>query len=207
MNKPLKSKMCIKKAGGEWIWISFKYEQFPSFCFYCGRIGRSEKFCVALFDEKEVSGDRKYDGSLRAPMRGQQGSSKNQWLRGADGSKLNTVVEEQGDGGEGWSKSPGTIVTRSHDFWNSQQKSGNQGGSSTTSTIIGEDGREEFRDTGIFISNQKCTRKEINIDGKLELGCITDPSNGMDTDMIDGVDQNQKNLLLAGAATQACHSS
>lgn len=51
--KPLKSQMCIKKAWGEWMWIKFKYERLPSFCFYCGIIGHSEKFCESFFDNKE----------------------------------------------------------------------------------------------------------------------------------------------------------
>lgn len=33
MRKPLKSQMRIKKAGGEWMWIKFKYERLPSFFF------------------------------------------------------------------------------------------------------------------------------------------------------------------------------
>lgn len=65
---PLKSKMRIKKAGGEWMWIKFKYERLPLFCFYCGLIGHFEKFCESLFDDKRNNGDRVYDDSLRAPM-------------------------------------------------------------------------------------------------------------------------------------------
>ncbi|WOG91293.1 hypothetical protein DCAR_0310541 [Daucus carota subsp. sativus] len=53
VNKPLKSKMRIKRAGGDWLWINFKYERLPSFCFFCGVIGHSEKFCESLFDEKK----------------------------------------------------------------------------------------------------------------------------------------------------------
>lgn len=40
--------MCIKKTGEKLIWINFKYEHQPSFCFYYGLIG-SEKFCEVLF--------------------------------------------------------------------------------------------------------------------------------------------------------------
>lgn len=50
IRKPLKRRMKIKKAGGEWVWLNFKYEQLPTFCFFCGIIGHSEKLCEKLFD-------------------------------------------------------------------------------------------------------------------------------------------------------------
>ncbi|XWS15361.1 hypothetical protein CRYUN_Cryun35bG0090100 [Craigia yunnanensis] len=31
--KPLKKRMRIKKASGEWTWVTFKYERLPTFCF------------------------------------------------------------------------------------------------------------------------------------------------------------------------------
>lgn len=49
VNKPLKRKMKIRSAGGEWFWISFKYENVPIFCFICGVMGHSNKFCSSLF--------------------------------------------------------------------------------------------------------------------------------------------------------------
>ncbi|XP_074352886.1 uncharacterized protein At4g02000-like [Apium graveolens] len=69
--KPLKSKMRIKKAGDDWMWFQFKYERLPSFCFFCGLIGHTEKFCEALFDNPQGTEIRNYDGSLRATMRKQ----------------------------------------------------------------------------------------------------------------------------------------
>lgn len=155
VHKPLKSKMRMKKAGGEWLWISFKYERLPSFCFYCGVIGHSEKFCETLFDEKEDSGTRKYDGSLRAPMRGQQGSGNNQWLRGIDGSRLSTAVEEQRDGGKGWSNKSGDTFKKPQDYGDHQQRADNQGGGLKNAMFVGDDVREESEDIGIIISNQK----------------------------------------------------
>lgn len=88
---PLKSQMHIKKSGGDWHWIKFKYERLPAFCFYCGRIGHTDKFCEALFDNPEDKDVRKYDSSLRAQMQRQTGNSTNQWLRGPDGRLLNPV--------------------------------------------------------------------------------------------------------------------
>lgn len=88
VNKPLKSQMRLKKAGGDWMWVKFKYERLPSFCFYCGIIGHSEKFCESLYNEAGNIGVRNYDASLRAPMRNNTAAGKNQWLRNAGGGEL-----------------------------------------------------------------------------------------------------------------------
>lgn len=140
-------------------------------------------------------------------MRGQKGSGKNQWLRGIDGSRLNTAVEEQGDGGEGRSKFSGVTVTKSHDFRDPQQIPGNQGDCFKNATIVRDNDREESQDRGIIFSNQKRPRKEGSNDGKIELGLLNASRNGLDTDMTDDMDQNQKNLSRARAATQTCQSS
>lgn len=110
VRRSLKSCMKIKKAGGEWLWINFKYERLPFFCFYCGIIGHLDKFCETLFDNHQANEERKYDNSLRAPIRKQGVSKGNQWLRDANGSL--TILSPNGvygrssatlslDGGDG----------------------------------------------------------------------------------------------------------
>ncbi|KAK6149044.1 hypothetical protein DH2020_016569 [Rehmannia glutinosa] len=80
VRNPLKCRMKIKNIGGEWVWIHFKYEKLPTFCFYCGFIGHSDKFCAKLFNIPSVSEDRAYGAWLRVPSRRQQGQSGGQWL-------------------------------------------------------------------------------------------------------------------------------
>lgn len=94
---PLKSKMRIKKSGGDWIWIHFKYERLPSFCFFCGIIGHPDKFsyvnlCLIIW--------RDFDSSLRAPMGKQQGSRCNQWLREENGNKMTPAKSAKSEGSE-----------------------------------------------------------------------------------------------------------
>lgn len=50
IRKPLKRRMKIIKSGAIGSWITFKYEKLPTFCFFCGIIGHSDKFCAKFFD-------------------------------------------------------------------------------------------------------------------------------------------------------------
>lgn len=42
-------KICHSKD--DWFWMNFKHERLPNFCFICGILRHSEKFCERLFDE------------------------------------------------------------------------------------------------------------------------------------------------------------
>ncbi|XP_074352306.1 uncharacterized protein At4g02000-like [Apium graveolens] len=69
INKPLKRRMKIRKSGNEWIWITFKYENVPTFCFICGLMGHSDKFCSRIFDTPESEITRPYGTWMRAPFK------------------------------------------------------------------------------------------------------------------------------------------
>ncbi|WOH09154.1 hypothetical protein DCAR_0728609 [Daucus carota subsp. sativus] len=73
--------MKVRKTGNEWSWITFKYENVPTFCFICGILGHSDKFCSRLFEvpEKEIS--RPYGVWMRAPLRRQTNLIGSKWLR------------------------------------------------------------------------------------------------------------------------------
>lgn len=64
--KPLKRRMKLKRPGGEWSWVVFCYEKLPTFCFYCGILGHSDKFCEKLYARPGVGTDRAYKAYLRA---------------------------------------------------------------------------------------------------------------------------------------------
>lgn len=81
ITKPLKRRMKIRKAGGEWIWITFKYENVPTFCFICGLVGHSEKFCNKLFDTPEEDIVKPYGVWMRALIRKQTKLVGSRWLR------------------------------------------------------------------------------------------------------------------------------
>lgn len=84
VTKPLKRRMKIKKTAEEWYWISLKYENVPTFCFICGVLGHSEKFCSRLFVAAEADIVKPYGSWMRAPFRRQVKPIGAKWLR--DGS-------------------------------------------------------------------------------------------------------------------------
>lgn len=222
LNRPLKNRMKIKKPGGEWLWIQFKYERLPSFCFYCGRIGHTEKFCEEMFDNTQSSEGRRYDSSLRAPVRGQGLSKENQWLRGANGAvlipvKLDDKKEEDGGGMEAPPVEDSEIGAGGE---HNPRKSGNY---EIRSEIRGGDQAKvvtEIEPTDMIHSNE---RREINKTGKDTTGLlISDPKrrridgleeNGPNIDnSVEDIamkeahtseSENQKNMLEAGTARQS----
>lgn len=78
--KPLKRKMKIKKAGGSWSWIEFKYERLPTFCFICGVLGHADKFCPKLFEGIDKEAEKPYGPWLRAQGRRAQMTMGQRWL-------------------------------------------------------------------------------------------------------------------------------
>lgn len=95
ITKPLKRRMKVRNVGNDWFWIVFKYENVPTFCFICGILGHSEKFCSRLFDTPEEEIIKPYGAWMRAPIRRQTKLIGAQWLHDGNGnSDRNTVPGE-----------------------------------------------------------------------------------------------------------------
>lgn len=71
----------MKKAGGEWCKVSFKYEMLGIYCFLCDLLGHSEKYCAKVFDMAEDDGIRYWGPDLRADSRRGGGTGGSKWLR------------------------------------------------------------------------------------------------------------------------------
>lgn len=224
VHKPLKGQMRIKKQGGEWVWVKFKYERLPSFCFYCGIIGHSEKFCEKLFDNAGTAENRKYDASIRAPMRNQTNAVKNQWLRNDEGGRLGrTTVEEGGEDDRGIVADDKRYPTKS----GIAQKVGGKIGDVTDNVNKGgsKDNTGEKDMENIFSTITERENSNVKTVGGNKLGdglSVVDPKRRrLDEGLEDGLAQeknqvdivmletqdislmNQKNELEAGAAMQA----
>lgn len=135
------------------MWIKFKYERLPSFCFYCGMLGHSEKFCEKLFDDKGKYGTRLYDGSLRAPVKKQPNASANQWLRNAEGIKLDPRKMEAGDETPDGNCQSGKKVPEFRESREDQRKF-RDADETVQDTDMSGYGKENSND-GIIISKQK----------------------------------------------------
>lgn len=84
VRKPLKRKKKIKRKNGSEFTVLSKYERLGDFCFACGLVTHTERFCRKSLDSRSDNGVRDWGAWLRAPARrgGNQGGSK--WLREED---------------------------------------------------------------------------------------------------------------------------
>lgn len=83
---PLKKERQVRKTGGEWSVVNFKYEKLGIFCFVCGCLGYMENKCGILFAKEEDDGIRGSSVALRAESRRQGNGSGSRWLREEKGS-------------------------------------------------------------------------------------------------------------------------
>lgn len=89
VRKPLKRKKKIVKKDKSEVMVVCKYEKLGDFCFICGLVSHTERFCKKKL-EADVPVVKEWGQWLRAAPRKGFGSSKSKWLR-----------EEEG--GDGWS--------------------------------------------------------------------------------------------------------
>ncbi|KAM6568954.1 hypothetical protein CsatB_016939 [Cannabis sativa] len=102
VNKPLKRRMKLCKENGEWIWANFKYEHLPTFCFVCGIIGHSERFCPKRFDQPIDQLKKPYGIGMRAQMKKKNYLIGAQWLRtGHDDGGVAVLSGVSGNSGAG----------------------------------------------------------------------------------------------------------
>ncbi|KAH9680788.1 CCHC-type domain-containing protein [Citrus sinensis] len=102
VRKPLKHKMKLKKEGGEWFWIDFKYERLNIFCFICGLLGHTEKQCPKLYDYPSGEIVKAYGHWMKVPLRKNMMNSGERWLRSA--------LPEEAEFGKGNSITPTGVM-------------------------------------------------------------------------------------------------
>lgn len=85
IEKPLKRRMKIKREGGDWVWINFKYECLGNFCFVCGILGHVERDCNLVYANPDKQMEKAYGTWLRALNRNAKNNTGARWLRNVDG--------------------------------------------------------------------------------------------------------------------------
>lgn len=111
IDKPMRRRMKIKRDGGAWNWVNFKYERLSTFCFVCGMLGHSERECAIVYANPEKEFERASGAWLRAPNR--NAANKNigaRWLR--NGSDGGNVWLTNGDGASSTADVHGGEMTR-----------------------------------------------------------------------------------------------
>ncbi|KAK6159100.1 hypothetical protein DH2020_006414 [Rehmannia glutinosa] len=93
VRKPLKCYKKIRRLNGDCAILNLKYERLGIFCFICGLLGDSDKFCEQAFTDKPDEVPREWGTWLRANTRQTDGgSSGDKWLRSEDGSPMGVSI-------------------------------------------------------------------------------------------------------------------
>ncbi|KAK4363011.1 hypothetical protein RND71_018252 [Anisodus tanguticus] len=81
---PLKCRMQVTIPGGDWITLTFKYERLGTFCFFCGLVGHSDKYCRGLYRISGITREQYLFGSwLRADTRASRHMAGARWIQPA----------------------------------------------------------------------------------------------------------------------------
>uniref|UniRef100_A0A803PIN7 Reverse transcriptase domain-containing protein n=1 Tax=Cannabis sativa TaxID=3483 RepID=A0A803PIN7_CANSA len=100
--KPIKRRMKVSTDNASWYWANFKYEKLPTFCFICGIIGHSERFCPRLLLKPLHLQEKPYTLELRACLQRRHSTFGAQWLRSGavvrDDTRQGSIVNNSEQG-------------------------------------------------------------------------------------------------------------
>ncbi|KAF2323496.1 hypothetical protein GH714_035733 [Hevea brasiliensis] len=193
VRNPLWTDYHLRKKGGEWFKVEFRYEKLPNFCYICGILGHGEKFCPSLL-HLEGKPVRRFGPEMRAGPRSQQSIIGARWLRDNDGTfhgregggwwrrnedgnssgighPMNQDVDS-GDNGGVKSGDDGGVKLGDNGEDNKDGDVG-QGDLNSNDLIPGEIGQE-----GITINDTKRRRMSLGKQSNVDLNTSSDPKNG-----------------------------
>lgn len=81
VRKPLKRRKKILKRNGTEVIVSCKYERLGDFCFTCGIMSHTERYCRKFLSRENDSEIKEWGSWLKAPLRRASGPVKSKWLR------------------------------------------------------------------------------------------------------------------------------
>lgn len=95
VRKPLKRKKKIVKKDGKEFTVTCKYERLGEFCFLCGLVSHSERFCRRFIDKRRTEGEKEWGRWLKAPPRRAVNQSQSRWLRDEGDATWEAKIGEQ----------------------------------------------------------------------------------------------------------------
>lgn len=221
INSPLKRRMKLKKTEESWCWVNFKYEAIPTFCFICGIIGHSDKFCERLFDTPTEQIEKPYGAWMRVEHRRKTHTIGSKWLRQggvtvqspAAGSGSKSISGNGGGdvinhviGGTGSNRKEHDtrdnipVVTEGHNFQNKSR---------TMDIDVSENSEAGFQEINgiedVVVMDPKRRRTEEPIEERPIAATQVEKQDQIDCIQIS--EKDQKNLNMAGSAKQARPSS
>lgn len=81
VRRPLKRRKKIIKKNGTESWVTCKYERLGDFCFTCGLMSHTERYCSKFLEKGSEEINREWGSWLRAPPRRMAGPAKSKFLR------------------------------------------------------------------------------------------------------------------------------
>ncbi|KAM6569612.1 hypothetical protein CsatB_017597 [Cannabis sativa] len=207
IEKPLRRRLKITKDDGAWFWINFKYERTPTFCFICGIIGHSDKFCPKLFHQPIDQLAKPYGEFMKALPPRNHKNVGSRWLR----TKGWTPAVAMAGAAVGREESPSMNDADFTAPIPAVNEAGNQGNNSATlgglhedtrPRIMGNQGREMVlnKESAVII---QLDNSVINDSKKRK---VENEQKGGNADMEIIMGNSPKNLSLAGLGNGARQS-
>lgn len=236
VRKPLKRRKKITRRNGAEVLVTCKYERLGDFCFTCGIISHTERYCRQFLNRDKEDINREWGSWLRAQPRRNSGTVKSKWLREDDDAnwedKQGRVKVNPGskEGGVSGVKTPGNQLSTGGDNNTQVQiireesfplqmgdnttvfQGGNfQGGNKNTNFHFGP---EENELDGLQLTERKRMRggpdqfEVMDTEGGLRLLAGTNMTQEQPTNMEAQNEEVQvsKNEEMAGVALQPCQS-
>uniref|UniRef100_A0A803NUS5 Reverse transcriptase domain-containing protein n=1 Tax=Cannabis sativa TaxID=3483 RepID=A0A803NUS5_CANSA len=131
IRKPLRRRMKLTRDNGSWFWAHFKYERVPTFCFICGLIGHSERFCRHLFQQPIEQIVKPYGEFMRAVPQKSYKNIRARWLRNRgwqpEGVSGDNVPGQSSTHQPNMERNPSVDLADNHANQNMTNKEGNNG--------------------------------------------------------------------------------
>lgn len=192
VRKPLRRKKKIVKKDGKEFVVTCKYERLGEFCFSCGMVSHTDRFCRKFIDKRGAEGEKEWGVWLKAPPRRVANQSQSRWLREEGDATWEARIGREDNyhnfrGGKNSNKgkqinigseSRDLVVTESQDISMPTKLKG----FSTTSNLLYEINEEE--DIGLKVDERKRRRGDQSIQGNMDIDV------GLNT--VGPQDQNQQ---------------